>query len=46
MKHPIRVLIFLLAGLLGPRPAGADLTCTLFGRCLYEGAPFRFTETE
>lgn len=43
MQRAIGIGLLLLAGLLLPRSAEADVLCKWFGRCLYESPGFRFT---
>ena len=43
MRRAVGIGLLLLAGLLVPRPAEADVLCKWFGRCLYESPGFRFT---
>jgi hypothetical protein len=43
VRRPIGIGLLIVAGLLVPRAAAADVLCKWFGRCLYESPGFRFT---
>lgn len=43
MQRGVGIIMLFALGLLVPQPAAAEFLCTMFGKCLYEGAPFRFT---
>jgi hypothetical protein len=43
MRHRVGCVLVIVAGLLVPRPAGAEILCKWFAHCLYESPSFQLT---